>query len=78
MRLPMPMQPQPEPEQEWEDDPELDELQKRQAWRFGNFLRLDFNPQDAAALMASGADWHAASDLLERGASHDVVKRILL
>ena len=74
---PPPQKPEPE-EEEWNDDSIDDEKAKVMANRFGHFLRLQFSPRDAADLMTAGADWHAADDLLERGASHDVVKRILL
>lgn len=48
------------------------------AWRFSRFTRMGFDNADAIPLAQSRVDYHQVSRMLERGATHSQIRRILL
>jgi len=53
------------------------EIESVHAWVELQLLDRGFSMEQAAALVQAGADWHRATDLLERDCSHERVVEIL-
>jgi hypothetical protein len=60
---------------------QLDETEAERiiSWRFHELVESGFEPEDALSLaVATHADLHAASDLIQRGCPPETALRILL
>lgn len=73
---PMPSQPPKKLVPPGEDQPDLAEL-ARLDWLFQQFDKLGFTPTDTILLVHSRADHHDVKRMIENGATHKQVLKIL-